>query len=89
MNSCARTYTHGEGVEQDYAEANRWSKLAAEGGNGSAMTRLGVAYHEGIGMEQDLDEALRWYRRAVAAGEENAIAPLRYLEAAGYRGPAH
>ena len=53
------------------------------------MTRLGVAYHEGIGMEQDLDEALRWYRRAVAAGEENAIAPLKFLEAAGYRGPAH
>ena len=36
----------GEGVEQDYAEAVKWYRLAAEQGNADAQYNLGYAYSQ-------------------------------------------
>ena len=36
--------TTAEGVEQDYVEAVKWYRLAAEQGNADAQYNLGVAY---------------------------------------------
>ena len=40
-------YEHGEGVPQDYAEAVRWYRLAADQGYASAQYNLGVMYNNG------------------------------------------
>ena len=58
---------------QDYAEAVRWHRLAAEQGNASAQNNLGFMYGIGRGVPQDYAEAVRWYR--LAAEQGNAIRP--------------
>ena len=65
-------YDNGYGVPQDYAEAARWYRRAAEQGNAVAQFRLGVMYDNGYGVPQDYAEAARWYRRAAEQG--NAVA---------------
>ena len=40
-------YRNGEGVPQDYAEAVKWFRLAAEQGHACAQTLLGAIYHNG------------------------------------------
>ncbi len=58
---------------QDYAEAAKWYRKAADGGLGSAQTNLGVLYEKGFGVTQDFAQAALWYRKAA---ELQAI-PLR------------
>ncbi|MNL84781.1 Localization factor PodJL [compost metagenome] len=72
----------GEGVAQDYAEAFRFVKLAAEQGLTEAECNLGVMYLRGLGVAQDYAKAARWYERAAAKGDENAkgaLAKIRSL----------
>ena len=47
------TYTAGRGVPQDYAEALKWYRLAAEQGDSAAQFELGIAYSAGEGVEQE------------------------------------
>jgi uncharacterized protein len=58
----------GLGVAQNYAEAVRWYRAAAEQGLGQAQVNLGVMYRQGLGVAQDNAEALRWYRAAAEQG---------------------
>jgi TPR repeat protein len=51
--------THSEGLPQDYAEAVKWWRLAAEQGLASAQTNLGAAYVRGEGVRQDYAEAVK------------------------------
>ena len=53
------------GVLQDYAEAARWYRKAAEQGNAIAQTNLGTMYFQGQGVPQDYAEAVRWCNLAV------------------------
>ena len=73
LGSC---FYHGEGVPQDYAEAMRFSKLAAEQGFTDAECNLGFMYANGEGVAQNIAEAIRWYERAAAKGHENAKSAL-------------
>jgi TonB family protein len=57
-------YDKGQGVTQDYAEAVRWYKLAAEQGDVRAQFNLGFMYDKGQGVTQDYAEAVRWYKLA-------------------------
>ena len=57
-------YNNGEGVRQDYAEAVKWYRLAAEQGNADAQYNLGVLYDNGERVRQDHTEAVKWYRLA-------------------------
>ena len=65
----------GKGVPQDYAEAVKWYRLAAEQSYASAQSNLGFMYKNGQGVPQDYAEAVKWYRLAaeqgVAAAQHN------------------
>ena len=63
------------GVTQDYAEAVRWYRKAAEQGFANAQYLLGVCYTKGEGVTQDYAEAVRWYRKAA----EQGVADAQYL----------
>ncbi len=65
----ASAYYRGKGVPQDYAEALRWYKMAADQGEPDAEDGLGYMYVTGRGTKQDYAEALRWYKRAAEHGD--------------------
>ena len=73
-------YAYGQGVKQDYAEALRWYRKAADGGHAGAMANLGHMYENGDGVGQDKAEAIKWYRKAAAKGFAKAQAELERLE---------
>ena len=61
-------YAKGEGVKQDWGEAVRWFRKAAEQGLAVAQWRLGNCCDDGEGVERDQKEAVRWYHKAAAQG---------------------
>ena len=63
----------GEGVVQDYAEALRWYKLAAEKGFIGAQINLGSMYAQGQGVAQDYVRAHMWYNLAAVSGDSSAV----------------
>ena len=65
-------YSRGEGVPQDYAEAVRWYRLAAEQGDAEAQFNLGVMYTDGKGVPQDYVLAHMWFNLSAAQGDEMA-----------------
>jgi TPR repeat protein len=65
-------FAQGSGVKQDYAEAARWFRKAADQGNVNAQSDLGFIYAQGKGVKQDYEEAAKWFRKA--AGKDDAIA---------------
>ena len=65
-------YAVGHGVPQDYAEAVRWLRKAADQGLAQAQHDLGVMYANGQGVLQDYVEAHAWWNLAAAQGNEDA-----------------
>ena len=59
-------------MPQDYAEAIKWLKLAAEQGQAYAQFGLGTMYDSGHGVPKDRSEAAKWYRRAADQGQVSA-----------------
>jgi TPR repeat protein len=70
-------------VPQDYQEALKWYRPAAEQGYAPAQYSLGVAYERGQGVPQDYREAVKWYRRAAAQGNELAQVNLGVMYTKG------
>jgi TPR repeat protein len=62
-------YLEGRGVSNDYAEAERWIRLAADQGHPNALALLGEMYSKGRGAPQDYVEALKWHRLAAEQGD--------------------
>lgn len=58
--------------KQDYAEAMRWYRMAADRGNAQAQVAVGNLYGQGQGVPQDYSEALRWFRLAADQGNSEA-----------------
>ncbi len=58
----------GRGVAQDYVEAARLYRLAAEQGHARARCDLGLMFDCGLGVKQDKAEAVRLYRLAAEQG---------------------
>jgi TPR repeat protein len=56
----------------DYADADRWLRLAATQGDADAQFWLGTGYERGWFGGIDYREALKWLRKAAAQGEPNA-----------------
>ncbi|MCP4827986.1 MAG: sel1 repeat family protein, partial [Proteobacteria bacterium] len=50
-------YNKSLGVSEDYAEAVKWYRLAADQGYADAQCNLGVMYDNGQGVPQDYAEA--------------------------------
>ena len=61
-------YYVGEGVSQDYTEALKWFRMAADQRLADSQHMLGVMYDLGDGVPQDYAEATRWYRVAADQG---------------------
>jgi TPR repeat protein len=68
----AMAYGEGEGVAQDYAEAAKWFRKAAEQGDMFSQFATGSNFEHGKGVAKDLAEALRWYRKAADQGYARA-----------------
>lgn len=51
-------------MTQDYVEALKWYRLAADQGYGPAQGSLGLMYAKGQGVPQDEREAVKWFRLA-------------------------
>jgi TPR repeat protein len=66
-------------VIQDYAEAVDWYRKAAEQGDASAQTKLGIMYDDGRGVTQDYAEAADWYRKAAEQGNALAQTNLGFM----------
>ena len=73
-------YANGQGVQQDYAEAVKWYRRAADQGDADAQFNLGIVYEKGQGVQQNYAEAAKWYRRAADQGDEGAISALARLD---------
>ena len=69
----AYMYYTGQGVPQDYAEAARWYREAADQGIANAQHSLGVMFHEGQGVPQDYIQAHMWFNLAGAGGDLDGI----------------
>jgi len=61
-----------KGVIPDYADADRWLRLAATQDNADAQFWLGTGYERGWFGTTDYREALKWLRKAAAQGLPNA-----------------
>ncbi|MCB1130488.1 MAG: SEL1-like repeat protein [Verrucomicrobiae bacterium] len=62
-------YYKGHGVPQDYGEAARWYRKAADQGHSTAQLALGDMYFEGHGFDRNLAEAAKWWRRSALQGD--------------------
>jgi TPR repeat protein len=60
-------YYEGQGVPQDYAEAAKWYRLAADRGYPEAQYNLGVFSASGEAWEADNVSAYMWFSLAAAS----------------------
>lgn len=74
-------YYTGQGIAQDYMEAAKWLRLAADHGHADAQYTLGAMYTFGQGVTQDKNEASKWYRLAADQGNSDAQSELARLKA--------
>ncbi|MBU0909276.1 MAG: DnaJ domain-containing protein, partial [Proteobacteria bacterium] len=65
-------YDQGQGIPQDYAEAAKWYRKAAEQGNAEAQVNLGLMYVLGQGVPKNDVNAYAWLSLAAAQGNEEA-----------------
>ena len=68
QNRLGEIYAEGKQVRQDYSEAIKWYRQAAEKGITKADYNLGVLHEIGQGVDRDEAEAARWYHKAAALG---------------------
>jgi TPR repeat protein len=57
---------------QDFAEAAKWYRMAAEKGHAEAAHSLGLLYNSGRGVPRDHLEAVKWWRVAAEKGHASA-----------------
>lgn len=58
-----------EDIQENYEEAMKWYKVAADMLNSEACLFIGYMYGEGKGVTKDLNEAMRWYKKCVDFGD--------------------
>ena len=64
-------YMKGQGVEQNYEEAGKWLRKAAENRLPQAQYKLANLYTEGKGVPKDFESAFIWY--SVAAAQKHQL----------------
>ena len=65
-------YETGQVVPQNFAEAVKWYRAAAEQECAPAQCNLGLCYQTGRGVEQNTPEAVKWFIRAARQGDKTA-----------------
>ena len=73
-------YDNGQGVPQDYVQAAKWYRLAADQGNATAQSNLGGMYASGQGVPKDYVLAYMW-RNLAAGGASDADIRERAVKA--------
>jgi TPR repeat protein len=68
---------------QNYKEAAKWYRIAADQGHLIAQVDLGILYLEGKGVLQDAAEAEKWFRQAAERGYSRAQLALADLYTSG------
>ncbi len=53
-------------MKQDYAEAVKWYRKAADKGDAAAQLNLGIMYYHGRGVAQDYVEGHQWLNLAAS-----------------------
>jgi len=81
-------YRGAAGVTQDYEEAARLFRIAAEKGDRNALFNLGKMTFEGHGVERDIKQAIAFYKQAAEQEHILAINTLGALYLAGEAGEA-
>jgi TPR repeat protein len=61
-----RAYAEGSSRSEDYAEAARWLRRAAQSGHGAAQADLAMLYGKGLGVPQDYVWSYAWFAAAAA-----------------------
>lgn len=79
FNKAWNLYNGKNGERQDYYEAVRLYRQAADLGHASAKVNLGYAYENGHGVQRDYHESVRLYREAAEAGESQGMTNLGYM----------
>ena len=79
-------YRTGRGVSQNYKEAVRWYRKAAEQGVAEAQTSLGSMYITGQGTTKNDRKAVKWYRKAAEQGYAEAQSNLGLMYENGLGG---
>jgi TPR repeat protein len=72
MYNLADMYSNGNGVPQNYLEAAKWYRLAANQDFAQAQVKLAEMYLDGQGLRQSDAEAVKWYRLAADRGDATA-----------------
>lgn len=85
QSKVALTFYRGRGVSQDYKEAAKRFRHAAEGDDAVAEFYLGIMFSEGEGVPRDRTEAAKWFRLAASQGvpEAQYNLGLAYAEGEG------
>jgi TPR repeat protein len=65
-------YETGQVVPQNFAEAVKWYRAAAEQECAPAQCNLGLCYQTGRGVEPNQQEAMKWFIRAARQGDKTA-----------------
>jgi TPR repeat protein len=66
------------GSRQNYDEAFKWYRKAANAGHIQAIQAMGYAYANGKGVPPDDEEAQRWYLKGAALNDSESEAALGY-----------
>ena len=66
-------YDNGQGVLQDYKQAVKWYRKAAEQNNASAQYNLALMYVKGVGVPKDYVMAHMYWNIAAVSGAKDAI----------------
>ena len=65
-------YLNGDGVKQNYDEALRYLRRAANAGNAIAQNNLAYMYANGKGVERDYEKAFEWGMKSAMQGNAQA-----------------
>ena len=68
----AEAYRTGSDVAENFTEALRWYRAAAELGLADAQNNLGAMFLAGMGTEKNPAEAAYWYEKAAEQGQMHA-----------------
>ncbi len=69
-------YLNGDGVKQNYDEARRYLRRAADAGNAVAQGNLAYMYANGIGVTKDYNKAVEWGMKSAMQGNAESQCSL-------------
>ena len=72
-------YRTGKDLRQNYDEALKYFKLAANKNHSEALLSLGQMYENGEGVRRDINQVVKFYKLAAEQDNEEALKSLRRL----------